>query len=230
MDVIPFANTPAGRRPADEPEDDVYEGDVYEQGSVSSAFSTAWTWTKRITIAAALLVGVGALALNREAWLPRAKSDLTTLGGEVDRYASRAMTKEIPPQAVEAASREIPHVAPETLALLMARTGRGPLEPVDVFRRAHDVAEQGRPTLDEAASGELDSLLALLADELPDTERDRLKGYLARVRARAVTASYEDQEAMWLLARAARRYPADRLARIRALLAQAVAGGLPPEA
>jgi hypothetical protein len=227
MPVIPFAAAPP-RRAAEE--EDVYEGDVYEEGSASSALATLWVWTKRVTIVAALCVGAAALALNREAWLPRAKTAAISLGGEVDKYASKAMAKQIPPQAIEAASREIPHIAPETLALVMARSGRGPLEPVDVFRRAHDAAEQGRHTLGEAPSSELDSLLALLADELPDGERERLKGYLSRLRARAVTASYEDQEAMWLLARAARRYPADRMGRIHALLGQAVSAGLPPEA
>ena len=138
--------------------------------------------------------------------------------------------EEIPPQAIEAASREIPHMSPETLRLVMTRSGRGPLAPVDVFRRAYDAAEAGRGSLDQAASAELDALHGLLAAELPEGERERAAAYLAGVRARTVTATYEDQEAMWLLARAARRFPSDRLARLQGLIARAVAGGFPPEA
>jgi hypothetical protein len=230
--VIPFADAPTVRsRPVEEPAEDVWDGDEPgEPGLVGSAVATAWLWIKRATIAAALVAGVAILALNREAWLPRAKSDLTTLGGEVDRYASRARAKEIPPPAVEAASREIPHMSAETLRLVMARSGRGPLAPVDAFRRAYDAAEAGRAALGQAASAELDALHGLLAAELPEAERARLASYLGRVRTRTGTASYEDQEAMWLLARAARRFPSDRLDRLQALLAQAVAGGLPPDA
>jgi hypothetical protein len=233
LPVIPFADAPNVRtRPSEAPAEDIYDGDDFEEpGSVGAALATAWRWTKRATIAAALIAGGAALAVNREAWLPRAKSDLTTLGGEVDRYASKALAKEIPPQAVEAASGEIPHMNPDTLRMVMARSGRGPLAPVDAFRRAYDAAEAGRASLGQAASEELDALHGLLAGELPDpAERERVKSYLARVRERAVTATYEDQEAMWLLARAARRFPSDRLARIQALLAQAVAAGLPPGA
>ena len=230
LPVIPFAGASGARgRPVDEPAEDVWDGDDFDEpGSVGSLLATGWLWIKRATIAAALIAGTAVLAVNREAWLPRAKSDLTTLGGEVDRYASRAMAKEIPPQAIEAASQEIPHLTPETLGLVMARSGKGPLEPVDVFRRAYDAAEGGRASLGQAASDELDALNGLLAAELPEGERERLTAYLARVRSRAVTASYEDREAMWLMARAARRFPPDRLARLQALLGQAVAAGLPP--
>ena len=229
LPVIPFAGAPAGKRPAEEPAEDVWEGDDYGEGASGSALSTAWLWVKRGTIAAALIVGAFVLATNRDAWLPRARSAALVMGGEVDRYASRAMPRSIPPQAIEAASRDIPHVRPDTLGLVMARNGKGPLQPVDVFRRAHDVAEQGRPSLPPAASAELDALLGLLADELPEGERERLKGYLARVRAHGVTANYEDQEAMWLIARAARRFPADRMGRIQELMGQAVVARLPPE-
>jgi hypothetical protein len=64
---------------------------------------------------------------------------------------------------------------------------------------------------------------------LTEAEAARLRQYLDRLAAGADTLPYEDDEAMWLTARGARRLPAERLARLRDLSAQAITAGLGPK-
>jgi hypothetical protein len=187
-----------------------------------------WVWVKRLTIAAALLVTAALLATNREAWLPHAQSGATVVFKEVDRLTSKAVAPEVPPAAVEAAHAQNPQLRADTITLVMERANLGGLEPLDVFRRATEAAQHGRAGLGQAANDELDALGRLLAEGLPEAEGRRLVAYQAKVKGGAITAPYEDQEAMWLTGRAARNFAPDRLARLQELLAQAVAAGLPP--
>ncbi|HET9316310.1 MAG TPA: hypothetical protein VFQ51_12020, partial [Vicinamibacteria bacterium] len=83
-----------------------------------------------------------------------------------------------------------------------------------------------RAALGPTSAAELDRLTVALTAELPRAERTRLGAYLQRVRDRAATAPFEDQEAAWLMARAARRLPAERLSRLQELFARAAALGL----
>ena len=62
-----------------------------------------------------------------------------------------------------------------------------------------------------------------------DTEADRVRQYLHRLAAGEATLPYEDDEAMWLTARGARRLPVERLSRLQELSAQAVTLGLGPK-
>jgi hypothetical protein len=147
---------------------------------------------------------------------------------EVDRLTSKAVAREVPPAAVEAARAQLPQLRADTITLVMERANLGGLEPLEVFRRATEAGQRGRASLGQAANEELDGLGRLLAEGLPEAEGRRLAAYQAKVRTGAVAAPYEDQEAMWLTGRAARSFAPDRLARLQDLLAQAVAAGLAP--
>ncbi|HET8648196.1 MAG TPA: hypothetical protein VFO85_22055, partial [Vicinamibacteria bacterium] len=88
---------------------------------------------------------------------------------------------------------------------------------------------RARPALTQPAVAELDALTGGLAAELPASDQAWLRAYLERVRSRAVTVRYEDMKALWLISRAARRLPAERLARLQEVMAAAVAMGLQPQ-
>jgi hypothetical protein len=81
-------------------------------------------------------------------------------------------------------------------------------------------------TLPSTAAGELDAHMAALRSELSESEAASLSRYMDRVAGGEATLPYEDNEAMWLTARGARRLPAERLARVQQLSAQAVTIGL----
>jgi hypothetical protein len=69
--------------------------------------------------------------------------------------------------------------------------------------------------------------MTALLGELNESEAASLRRYLERVAAGEAMLPYEDNEAMWLTARGARRLPPERLVRVQQLHAQAITLGLP---
>ena len=226
LDVIPFASAPSEPKVDDE----VWGGeDMWEEpGAVSSMFASLWLWAKRLTIATALIVTVVLLALNKEKWLPQSKSAAIVLGEHVDKLSERASTRSVPPEAIEAARAEVPYLRPQTIELIMARSTQGVLEPAEVFQRAHQAAERARPSLPPNVAAEIDHHTAAVAAQLDPAEGERLRAYLATVRAGTPTADYQDREAVWLMGRGVKRLPAERIARMQELFAQAVTLALQP--
>jgi hypothetical protein len=227
VDVIPFASGSAPS--ASEREEEVWDGeDAWEEpGAVASMFAVLWLWVKRVTIATALIVTTVALYLNKEKWLPQAESAAIVLGEGVDELSDR-VPRTVPKAAIEAAHAEVPHLGPQTIELIMAKSTEGVLEPVEVFRRAHQAAERARPSLPKVVAAEIDHHLAAVAAELPPAEGEQLRSYFATVRAGTATAAYQDQEAAWLMARGVKRLPAERVARMQELFAQAITLALQP--
>jgi hypothetical protein len=192
-----------------------------------------WVWCKRATLTAALLLIGALLASHTSVWLPPTTEVGIALFGQMDKIKERVAPSTLPPAAAAAAaaaSEQLPHLRTETIELIMASSAHRELPPPQVFRLAGDAVERGRAALGPSSAAELDRLTEALRAELPRAERTRLGAYLERVRARAVTAPFEDQEAVWLMARAARRLPAERLSRLQELFARAVALGLRPTA
>jgi len=224
LDVIPFAAAPVVAKV----EEDVWEGDDawQEPTAIASTFAVLWRWVKRITITTALIVAVALLALNREKWVPQARDASTYLGQGVDKLSERASSREIPPAAIEAARAQIPYLRAQTIEQVMA-TSIAVLEPAEVFQRAHHAAERARATLPHVV-GEIDQHAAAAAAELEPGDANKLRAYLVALRAGTPTADYQDKEAVWLMARGVRRLPADQVARMEELFAQAVAAALQP--
>jgi len=103
-----------------------------------------------------------------------------------------------------------------------------PLDVGETFRRAHEAVERARPSLPANVAAEIDNLAGAVVAELEPAERTGVLAYLAAIRAGTPTAAYQDKEAAWLMARGARRLPADKLFRMEELFAHAVAAGLQP--
>jgi hypothetical protein len=223
MEVIPFAAAPAEAKG----DEDVWEGDDpwEEPGPLSSMFSVAWRWVKRLTIATALIVTVAVLALNKEKWLPQAEDAANVLGQNVDKL--QESTRTVPPEAIAAAYGEIPYLRPATIEIIMAKS-TGVLAPEEVFRRAHQAVEVARPSLPTHVAAEIDNLTTAAAAQLDGGEGEQLRGYLAALRAGTPTAAYQDKEAVWLMTRGVRRLSAEQLARMQELFAQAVTVALKP--
>ena len=192
-----------------------------------------WVWCRRVTITAALIVIAALLATHTSVWLPATTEVGIALFGQVDKIKARVAPSTLTPAAaaaIAAVSEQLPHLRTETIELIMTSNAHSALAPPEVFRLAGDAVERGRAALGESSAAELDRLTEALTAQLPRAERTRLAAYLERVRARAGTAPYEDKEAVWLMARAARQLPVDRLSRLQELFARAAALGLQPTA
>lgn len=225
--VIPFADGPAPARAA--ADDEVWDGeDVWEEpGRLSTMFSTAWLWVKRLTILTAVVVTAAVLYLNKEKWLPQSKEAAIVLGESVDKLSDQ-IPRTIPPDAIEAARTQAPYLRTDTIELIMARSTPGVLEPAEVFRRALQAAEAARPSLPPHIAAEIDHHNAAVIAELDPSEGAQLKEYLGLMRAGTPTADYQDREAVWLMARGVKRFPGERVARMQELFAQAVGLTLQP--
>ena len=235
LPVIPLAEM-------DEPTGDDDEGqggwlanlrEAFLQSRAGEIAPRLWVWCKRVTLTAALLLIAALLASHTSVWLPATTEVGIALFGQVDKIKERVAPSTLPPAAaaaMAAASEQLPHLRSETIELIMASSAHRALEPPQVFRLAGDAVERGRAALGPSSGAELDRLTEALTAELPRAERKRLGEYLERVRVRAATAPFEDQEAVWLMARAARRLPAEKLSRLQDLFARAAAAGLQPTA
>lgn len=225
LPVIPFAESPREARVNVEEAEDGWEDG--EPSASSMLLETVWVWLKRATITAALVTTAVLLAVNTDAWLPRANTAAIIMSEQLEKLQTRVAPKVAPPAAVEAALEELPHLRAETIELVMLDGAETAPNPIEVFRRASVAAQRGRSLLLPAAAAELDGMIEALAGEL-SVDGVRLRAYFDRVRRGVATATYEDQEAAWLTARAARRLSPERLERLRNLMAGAVRASLPP--
>jgi len=231
MPVIPFAGGWQPGRNADPAEDE--SADMDEGRAAGEALHTAWVWLRRTAVAAAL-VGVAAfLATRHETWVPQTRVAAVSLFSGMDELKTRMAPSPSPATtalvaAVATSSEQLPVLGVDTIQLIMASAGHA-LEPVDVLRRTFAALDRARPSLAQSSAAELDALTSGLSAELPAPDGTWLRDYLGRVRARAVTVHYEDTKALWLMSRAARRLPAERLQRLQQVLGAAVTMGLQPE-
>jgi hypothetical protein len=235
----PAKPTPASKPPApfqdvpvialaelDEPTPDE---DQFDDGAVSrvrEAVETSWAWTKSLTVPAVLLVVIFVLVSNYKAWFPRAMATTMRLFNGMDELKARYAPPEASREALQAAKEQLPQLSPASIEAVMVRSGSPSLAPTEVFRRAAEATAKGKAALPPTAAGELDSHMAALRAELSESEAASLSRYMDRLAAGEAMLPYEDNEAMWLTARGARRLPAERLARVQQLSAQAITIGL----
>ena len=215
MPVVPLAK--AIER---EPEEDVYEPD-----EPSLVLGPLWFWTKRL-VGYGALVALGVYAYQeRDVWFPKAGDVGQTIFAAIDRQAHSRERSERQRQALAEATLRLPHLAPETILLVFGQGPLGVLETPEVFQIAREATERGLDKLQPAEAEELRALNQELAAKLSAPERRRLDDY-DEARSRRVIFPFENPYAMDLVAKGARALPAERLDRLRALNAQAVAAGL----
>jgi hypothetical protein len=203
------------------------EGDVYdgEEEAAWSVLPVVWVWTKRIVLVGGLAAACVYAALNWETWFPRAAELGQTVFTEIDRQTHSAQRAQEREQAVANATEMCPHLAPETIRLVLSTSSDGILEPPDVFQIATEAADHGIGSLPAAEAAELRQLQHDLVSRLRPPQRARLAEY-ERARATRGVFPFENPHALDLVARGARAMPAASRARLQHLLGKAVAAGL----
>jgi hypothetical protein len=197
--------------------------DVYEGESVSR---TAWLWTKRVVVITGLLAGGIFASVTRETWLPKAARFSRIFFTEIDKQARSRDQTEHRQQALQAATEQLPHLAPDTIQLVLSG---GVLDPPEVFRLACDAADRGLPALVPGEAQELRALKQQMLDTLRPEERQRARDY-DRARGRRPTLPLEDSEVLELFARGARALPPANRARLQVLSGKVIAAGLVQDA
>jgi len=199
--------------------------DIYEGERGEGPLTTLWLWTKRIVLMGVLVTGGALVALNWERWFPRAAELGQTVFTEIDRQARSSQRAEEQQQALREATERLPHLAPETIRLVLSAGDGGVLDPPEVFLLASEAADRGLHALPPAEAAELRALQRELLDNLRPPERARVADY-DRARSRRVVFPFENHHALELVARGARAMPSRSRERLQTLLGQAVAAGL----
>ena len=217
LPVVPLAEVDE----ADEPQE-VYEG---EEGP--GVLDAVWLWTRRVVVIAALATGAILAAMNWEIWFPRAVLLGKVAVAEIDKHVRSLEEAGRRREALAAAAERLPHLAPETIQLVLSTSPTGFLDPAEVFQVSCEAADRGLAALTPAEAEELKALRRELLETLSRAERERLREYDA-ARARRVTFAFEDGAALESFARGARALPAQSRERLQSLLGKAIAAGLVP--
>lgn len=220
LPVVPFKQLP----PEPRRREDVYDDD---SGFSLSFLNPLWQWLKFLATTGALVAAVWYAWVERAKWLPRAADLGQSMFSELDRQVLSRTRHQERQKALGDASRELPHLSPETIQLVFARNPMGVEEPAEVFQIAREAAERGAKALPAAEAEELEALEGELLNGLSRIERERVREY-DETRTRREVFSFENPRVMELVAQGARLLPADRRARLQALLHKAVSAGLEP--
>ena len=217
LTVLRFAETVETEEP-----EHVYDGP--EGGSFLPA---VWLWTRRLVVSAGLVAGGLYAALHWEAWFPRTAEIGHAAFTEIDRHArSVAVTKEHE-EVLQEISDQLPHLAPETIRLVLSSGPAGALDAPTVFDAATEAATRGLASLAYGEARELETIERELLDGLRPRDREHVREY-DRARARGAVFDIETRFALVSYARGARALPAERLERLQSLLGKAVGAGLAP--
>lgn len=133
------------------------------------------------------------------------------------------------PKEVQEAMGQLPHLAPETIQLVMA-SGNAPVtDPPDVFRRAYVAATRGTSALADDEARELRTLMSGVLGALRRVDRDRVRAY-GRLSSQRDLLVEEDRKVLSLFARGVRALSAERRQRLQELSGKAIAAALPARA
>jgi hypothetical protein len=127
------------------------------------------------------------------------------------------------PKEVLVAARELPHLSPETVQLVMSRSPFAPSEPADVFRRAYEAALRGASALPPDEARELKALEKAVIGALRPIERERFEAYERVGSSGRDLLAAEDARVLGLFARGTRALAPPRRQRLQELLAKAIA-------
>jgi hypothetical protein len=196
---------------------DVYDGE-YEDDTIDDA---VWIWAKRLVWTTALSASVAIAALTWDHWSPKAVQLGWLLFMEIDTRERSDRQR----RALAEATERLPHLAPETIRLILSQSPDGVLEPSQVFRLGYAAAERGRRTLAPEEAQELEALRETLVQALRPVERERVSEYHSASVHRA-TLPFEDRDMLELFARGSARLESQARERLQALTGKAVAAGL----
>ena len=193
--------------------------DVYEGSHGPSLFDNAGALAKKLVLAGLLVVFGIVVWSTWEVWLPRA-------GGIGVKVVDEIQSQVNPQQdrvevALSRATQALPHLAPETVSLILNR--RGPVDPVEVFDTAQDAAARGVASLTAEEAGELAFLRREMTASLSPVEQVRLRDY---DRLRRVVPSAEEGSVIALMAEAVASLSPQRQQRLQILNGKAVTAGL----
>ena len=219
---------PVLRLKADDSESERVDHDVYEG---SASLGVAWLWLKRAALIAGLLAGGIVAAGTWETWVPAAARFGRAIVLEIDRRAHQSASSreregaQPGGDALAPATEQLPHLAPQTITLVMSSSVTGVLDPPEVFARAYDAAERGMSALTPAETQELGALRRAVLAALPAADRQRLREY-DLLRARRAPLPTENREVLRSFARGARALPTFARERLQELFGKAIAAEL----
>jgi hypothetical protein len=178
----------------------------------------------------AVLVAVAVVAAATSSlWMPLLKglgSSPSPPAAGPDPAASPTLDPSLPREVV-AAIQQMPHLAPETVQLVVATSPFAGPEPPDVFRRARAALRRGASALTPDEVQELAGLERAVLSRLRPIERERVEAY-DRVTTGRELLSGEDARVLGLYARGARGLPPASRDRLQALSAKAIGAALRP--
>jgi hypothetical protein len=198
------------------------EGDIYE---TEGALLVAWRWTKRIAVTLVLLAGGVLAVVSWQSWAPGAERLGQAVLTRIDRAKLSRDQSERQRQALQEATERLPHLAPQTILLLMAQSPTDISDVPELFRAASDAADRGAVALTPQEAQELKGLRAEVLKALRSSERGRVDQYDA-ARARRLVFPFESVDVLELFGRGAYALPPPSRERLQDLLAKAVAAGL----
>jgi hypothetical protein len=201
----------------------------------SSWRDRAFAMARRPSVRRGMLV-TGAVAAGLVAIVAVA-TVLPGAGASASRAAAPAAPIQAPAKAapevlpaVQAVVDEAPHLAPETVQLLLATNpSYGVPDAPEIFRRAYAAAERGASSLTADEASELRGLTKSVLAVLGPSDRKRVLAYSRLSTGRNLLAS-EDRRVLSLFARGVRTLPTTHRERLQALTAKAVAAAIPPPA
>jgi len=228
-----ISELPVLRLKPDDSESDRVDHDIYEE---SGSLGVAWLWVKRATLIAGLLAGGIVAGGTWGTWGPAAARFGRAIIMEIDKRARPSASNgndERPRPSgdpLPAAAAQLPHLAPQTIALVMSGS-RTVLDPPEVFARAYDATERGMSALTSAETQELGGLRHAVLAALSTADRQRLREY-DLLRSRRAPLPVENREVLRSFARGARALPSWARERLQELLGKAIAAALaaPPGA
>lgn len=182
-----------------------------------------------LLITAAVAAAVVAVATVSSMWVSgRMSSGASTAQAiPVPPPPAREVAPELP-KAVQAVMDQAPHLAPDTIRLLLSTsTSYGVPEASEVFRRAYRAAERGTGSLTQEEAHELRGLTKSVLAVLGPGDRKRVLAYGRLSTGRNLLAS-EDRRVLELFARGVRTLPTTHRERLQALTGKAIAAAVTP--
>jgi hypothetical protein len=160
------------------------------------------------------------------AWHPARATD-----SELDRLQA-ALAVKLPltsavSSATAALATEMPQLSPSTVAAVLSRKSwLARSSPGVAFREVLLALSRGFALLDREQVHDMGEVNAALYGSVPPGDRERLAGYMDRVRALQPTTVEEDLEAMRATRAAVERLPENRRTRLRTIMDSAVLAGI----